>query len=158
MQSSSELLKNNKLFDLYNKESNLTPEEERRTKDIGGILVPNAFQVPNEIVDEGHLALLSGTEVKVLLYIIRKTFGYNKVTGDKIPLSQFINGTVKKDGTRIDWGTGLSRRACIDALKTLEKVQLIRIVRAVSDDGTKKINYYQLITRLDYNKSNAKSA
>jgi hypothetical protein len=31
----------------------LTREQVRTTKDLGGILVPSAFQVPNEVIDEG---------------------------------------------------------------------------------------------------------
>jgi hypothetical protein len=52
----------------------LTREQVRTTKDLGGILVPSAFQVPNEVIDEGWLRELGGAEVKVLLFIIRKTF------------------------------------------------------------------------------------
>ena len=57
----------------------LSRQQERTTKDLGGILVPSAFQVPNEVVDEGWLRELGGAEVKVLLFIIRKTFGFNKI-------------------------------------------------------------------------------
>ena len=44
----------------------LSRQQERTTKDLGGILVPSAFQVPNEVVDEGWLRELGGAEVKVL--------------------------------------------------------------------------------------------
>ena len=121
----------------------LTKEQEKTVKDIGGILVPSAFQVPNEVVDEGWLKELGGAEVKVLLFIIRKTFGFNKIAGDRIPLSQIIAGT------------GLSRQSSVSAIRVLEQCQLIRVIRGTAPDGTRKINFYQLITRHDYNRSKA---
>lgn len=122
-------------------EQRLTPQQERRVKDIGGILVPSAFQVPNEIVDEGWLKELGGVEVKVLIYLIRKTFGFNKISGDRIPLSQIIAGT------------GVARQSAIGAIQVLEKCGLIRVIRGTAADGTRKINFYQLITRDDYNRT-----
>ena len=118
----------------------LTAEQERAVKDIGGILVPNAFQVPNEVVDEGWLKELGGAEIKVLLFIVRKTFGFNKIGGDRIPLSQIIAGT------------GLARQTAVSAIRVLEECALIRVIRGKSEDGVRKINFYQLITRDDYNR------
>lgn len=118
----------------------ISKEQEKATKDIGGILVPGAFQVPNEVVDEGWLKELGGSEVKLLIYIIRKTFGYNRIAGDRIPLSQITDGT------------GLSRQSALSAIGVLEKCQLIRVVRGQAPDGTKSINFYQLIIRHDYNR------
>ncbi len=118
----------------------ISKEQEKATKDIGGILVPSAFQVPNEVIDEGWLRELTGGEIKVLLFIIRKTFGFNKIGGDRIPLSQIIAGT------------GLSRQSAVSAIGVLEKCQLVRVIRGMSPDGAKNINFYQLITRHDYNK------
>mgnify|MGYP000020474777 FL=1 len=119
----------------------ISKEQERLTKDIGGILVPSAFQVPNEVVDEGWLKELTGGEIKVLLFIIRKTFGFNKIAGDRIPLSQIIAGT------------GLSRQSAVSAIAVLETCQLVRVIRSQSAAGNKNINFYQLITRHDYNKT-----
>jgi hypothetical protein len=119
----------------------LTKQQEKVSKDIGGILVPSAFQVPNEIIDDGWLKELGGAEVKVLLYIIRKTFGYNKIAGDQIPLSQIIGGT------------GLSRQSALSSIAVLEACELIRVVRGKSADGSKNVNFYKLITRHDYNKT-----
>jgi len=117
----------------------LTKQQEKVSKDIGGILVPSAFQVPNEIIDDGWLRELGGAEVKVLLYIIRKTFGYNKIAGDQIPLSQIVAGT------------GLSRQSALSAIAVLEGCELVRVVRGKSTDGAKTVNFYKLITRDDYN-------
>ena len=122
----------------------ISTQQEKQTKDLGGILVPSAFQVPNEVIDDGWLKELGGAEVKVLLYIIRKTFGFNKIAGDQIPLSQIIAGT------------GLSRQSALSSIAVLEACELIRVVRGQSADGTKHVNFYKLITRHDYNKTKAR--
>lgn len=119
----------------------LSDKQEREVKDIGGILVPNAFQVPNEVVDEGWLKELGGAEIKVLLFIIRKTFGFNKIGGDRIPLSQIIKGT------------GLARQTAVSAIAVLEECTLIRVARGKTEDGVRTINFFQLITRTDYNRN-----
>jgi DNA-binding MarR family transcriptional regulator len=146
MKSAGEILKNKTPAELareaWSKDSLITPEQERITKDIGrGILVPNAFQVPNEIIDYGWLGVLNGAELKVLLFIIRKTFGFNKISGDRIPLSQIMDATK------------LAKSTILEATAALEKDKLIRVIRGKTDDGTRKINYYQLIVRNDYNRN-----
>ena len=59
--------------------------------------IPNAFQVPNAVVDE-HMANMSGTAFKCYCLIIRKTAGWHKEV-DYIPIAQFLNfcGLKKKD-------------------------------------------------------------
>jgi DNA-binding transcriptional ArsR family regulator len=74
------------------------------------------------------------------LYIIRKTFGFNKIRGDKIPFSQITKAI------------GLSRQSALEAIKVLEGCNLIKVVRGREKDGSRSINYYQLTTRIDYNK------
>jgi hypothetical protein len=148
MEKASKLLQTTSIADIVKRaraqsyEKRLSTEQERVVKDIGGILVPNAFQVPNEVVDEGWLKELGGAEIKVLIFITRKTFGFNKIGGDRIPLSQIIGGT------------GLSRQTAVSAIQVLEHCRLIRVVRGKSEDGVRKMNFYQLITRTDYNRSN----
>ena|ERR1017187_10188747 len=74
--------------------------------------------VPNRFLD-----LLMGSmgrgEIKVYLYILRRTVGFQKPKDD-IPISQFCHGTRKLDGSVLDCGTGLTRSSVIQALKTLE--------------------------------------
>lgn len=146
MESTKDLLENSSIAELVKRAreqsyvQRISKQQEKTVKDIGGILVPGAFQVPNEVVDQGWLKELGGSEFKVLIYIIRKTFGYNKIAGDRIPLSQ------------ITQGTGLARQSAISAIAVLEKCRLIRVVRGQAADGTKSINFYQLIIRHDYNR------
>jgi phage replication O-like protein O len=88
-------------------------------------LIPNFTQVPNLLFDE-LLSELSPSELKVLLYIFRRTYGFQK-NGDKIATSQICHG-IKNDGHYLDKGTGLSNRAVIDALRALEKRKLITTI------------------------------
>jgi hypothetical protein len=79
---------------------------------------PTYTQVPDEVFDE-LLSKLSGAELKVLLYIIRRTFGFKK-EADSISLSQLVSGIRTRDGERLDSGTGLSKGAVAMAVKSLE--------------------------------------
>src|SRR5918998_799706 len=71
-----------------------------------GFLSPRYTQVPDELFDE-LMAYLSGAELKVLLYIIRRTFGFKK-DSDNISLRQICNGIKTREGEVLDKGTGLS--------------------------------------------------
>ena len=97
--------------------------------------------MPNEVVDEGWLKELKGTEFKVLVFLIRKTFGFNKINGDRVPFSQIIART------------GVAHQSAIDAVQVLEKCKLIRVLRGRTASGGRSANFYQLITRQDYNRS-----
>jgi phage replication O-like protein O len=82
-----------------------------------GFLSPRYTQVPDELFDE-LMAHLSGAELKVLLYIIRRTFGFKK-DSDTISLNQICKGITTKKGEVLDRGTGLSQNAVLSALKGL---------------------------------------
>lgn len=127
------------------REEGFVIDAERKT----GVIIPNSTQVPNEIIDK-YLKDLTGAELKVLLYLIRKTFGYNKKDGDRISLSQISNGVKSKSGKIIDRGTGLSTRTAIRAIKFLEKAGLIEVFRTKNKESNNEINFYRLVTRIDY--------
>ena len=96
-----------------------------------GFLSPNYTQVPDVIFDE-LLHVLSGAELKVLLYIIRRTFGFKKASDD-ISLNQMLNGIVRKDGERLDGGCGVKNRTSLSqALQSLEKMGIIVKKRNIS--------------------------
>lgn len=82
-----------------------------------GFISPRYTQVPDELFDE-LMAHLSGAELKVLLYIIRRTFGFKKDL-DNISLNQICKGITTRDGEVLDRGTGLSQNAVLTALKGL---------------------------------------
>jgi hypothetical protein len=73
-----------------------------------GFQFPNTTQIPNEVFDT-LMSHLSGGELKVLLYICRRTFGFRK-DSDSISLTQIAHGITTKAGRVLDQGTGLSKR------------------------------------------------
>jgi phage replication O-like protein O len=87
------------------------------------VLIPNSTQIPDILLDL-WMAELSGSEFKVLLYIARRTYGFGK-EWDTISLNQISNGIKKRDGTILDYGTGVSRASVIRALNTLESKSII---------------------------------
>ena len=105
-----------------------------------GFGVPRFTPVPDVVFDE-LLSVLTANEVKPLLYIIRRTYGFKK-DSDNISLSQMLNGIVKKDGTRLDNGVGLSKPTLLRALKSLaEKDIIVTERRASKEKGYESTNY-----------------
>ena len=92
---------------------------------------PSTTPVPDQLFDE-LLHRLSGAELKVLLYIVRRTFGFKK-SSDNISLSQLICGIRTKDGRTLDRGTGLGKASVARALKSLEERNIIQRTRRRSD-------------------------
>lgn len=95
-----------------------------------GYEVPHYTQVPDSLFDE-HLRHLSGAEVKLLLWIVRKTFGYGK-RADDISLGQLAKGT----------GLGIS--SVKRAVKDLEGKGLILVKRDLCKVGDSAVNTYAL--------------
>lgn len=105
-----------------------------------GFQSPNYTQVPDELFDE-LLAVLSGSELKVVLYIIRRTFGFKK-TSDNISLSQMLNGITTRDGRQLDRGVGLSKSTLLQAVRgCTEKGLIIPTRRESSERGNEPTNY-----------------
>lgn len=105
-----------------------------------GIESPNYTQVPNIFLDE-LMSELTGSEFKVLIYITRRTFGFGK-RSDNISLNQIANGIIKKDGTVLDKGTGLSKTQIINAInKLVDKGIIIKVKRASEKKGLEATNY-----------------
>jgi phage replication O-like protein O len=107
-----------------------------------GFLSPRYTQVPDELFDE-LMAHLSGAELKVLLYIIRRTFGFKKDT-DTISLNQICKGITTKRGEVLDRGTGLSQNAVLGALKGLIAKQAIVSKRNTSREKGYEPTTYSL--------------
>lgn len=84
------------------------------------------WQFPTII--NGYVHIVSSGEFKVLWYILRHTFGWQKTT-DKLARSQISKGITKRNGEILDSGTGLSVRQVERHLKTLEEKKFIRILR-----------------------------
>jgi phage replication O-like protein O len=93
------------------------------------MFAPNYTQIPNSLLDH-WLPHLSDAETKVLLVIMRKTFGWHKVR-DRISLSQLEKLTGKK------------KQAILKASKRLEKIGLISKT-VIGKKGSQE-TYYELI-------------
>ena len=117
-------------------------EKENTITTFTGFKKPTTTSVPDEIFDE-LLPDLTGAELKVLLYICRRTFGFKK-DRDKISLNQIATGIKRKDGTTLDQGTGLSKRHVQRAVISLEQKNAIKTDRAIAEDGINEINEYSL--------------
>lgn len=89
--------------------------------------VKNYWEYPR--IMNGYWSQLSGSEQKVLDYILRHTWGYKK-TADFISYSQFIKGITKRDGTVVDRGCGIkSSKTLRKALLGLQKGGFVKVVR-----------------------------
>lgn len=107
-----------------------------------GIKSPNYTQVPDVVIDM-LMADLSGAEFKVLIYIIRRTFGFKK-DADYISLSQMVNGIKTREGKVMDRGTGLGKRHIVAALKVIEGLGIIKKIKQSSPEKGDMTNYYSL--------------
>jgi hypothetical protein len=105
-----------------------------------GFSAPNGTYVPDEVFD--ILAPeLSEAELRVLLYIIRRTFGFKK-KADDISLKQMTDGITKRDGTVLDRGTGMSKSANWRGVKgLLEKGIIISQRNSSSEKGDLPTSY-----------------
>jgi phage replication O-like protein O len=110
-----------------------------------GFQFPNTTQIPNKVFDS-LMPHLSGGELKVLIYICRRTFGFRK-DSDRISLSQISKGITTKAGRVLDQGTGLSKRQVQRALRVLEGRRVILVERNVDESGLHEINTYRLNVR-----------
>src|SRR5919106_731204 len=110
-----------------------------------GFQFPTTTPVPDEVFDV-LMPQLSGAELKVLLYICRRTFGFKKES-DSISLSQIAQGITTRDGRVLDGGTGLCKRHVQRALKVLEKKNIIKVTRTVDESGLNEVNTYSLNMR-----------
>lgn len=95
-----------------------------------GFAFPTTTPVPDQLFDE-LLYHLSPTEIVVLLYIIRRTFGFKKPS-DNISLKQLCEGITTMDGKVLDRGTGLSKATVARALNSLEDKNVIKRIRRSS--------------------------
>ena len=100
--------------------------------------IPNAFQIPNSVIDE-LLAKLTCAELKCYLFVVRKTKGWNKES-DSISVSQFMDVT------------GLSNRSVITACESLVEMGLLE-----RSGGERKLNTYS-VKAFDISQTGEKSS
>jgi hypothetical protein len=103
---------------------------------------PNGTVVPDDVFDV-LMPNLSEAELRVLLYIIRRTFGFKK-NSDAISLTQMVQGITTQGGRVLDSGTGLSRRGVMRGCAGLVEKGVITVEKRLSPQGDNEINTYQL--------------
>ena len=107
-----------------------------------GFSEPNYTPVPDDLFDV-IAPNLTEAELRVLLYIIRRTFGFKR-SADAISLSQMVDGITTKDGRVLDRGTGLSRRGVMNGCAGLGEKGIITVTKRLSPQGDNEINVYAL--------------
>lgn len=85
--------------------------------DFQGFAPPfqNWFKVPNELIQRLP-EISSQGELSVVLYCIRHTWGWGE-SSQRITLDEFEHGRTRKDGSRMDGGTGMSKTSIIRGIK-----------------------------------------
>lgn len=104
---------------------------------------PSRFTAIPDVVIDFLMAILTGAEFKVCIYICRRTLGFNKDV-DTISISQLAGGITTKDGRVLDKGTGLSRDSVARAVRSLEKRGLIIRTRHQSNEKGYEATAYSL--------------
>lgn len=109
-----------------------------------GFQGPKYTQTPNEIFDKlFQPGLLTEAELRVLFYIVRRTFGWSK-DSDAISLTQLTDGIVRHDGVRLDWGAGVKRPAASRAVQGLERKGIIVVERVRTAEKGDQATIYRL--------------
>ena len=107
-----------------------------------GFARPNYTQVPDELFDE-LAPELTEAELRVLLYVIRRTFGFKKPS-DAISVSPLVSGLRSRDGRQLDKGTGMSRSAVWRGATGLVNKGILTVSRVRSEEGDYEANVYAL--------------
>ena len=115
------------------------------TEKFEGFIDPYYTQIPDILFDR-LMPQLSGSELKVLLYVMRRTYGFKKES-DRISKSQMENGITTRDGRRLDYGTGLSRRAVRTAVDSLVERGVLIKENGTRPDGGNATTLYRLNRR-----------
>jgi hypothetical protein len=76
----------------------------------------NWSPLPHQLVEEIMAEISALSEFKVIIYILRHTWGFHE-SEKPITLDEFENGRKRKDGTRMDKGCGMSRNAIKSGIK-----------------------------------------
>ena len=105
---------------------------------------PNFTQIPNGLLDK-HMALLENGELRVLLYITRRTFGFGRTSAD-MTIQQIATGYVLPSGKRADNGAGMDTRSVQRSLKTLIEKGLVKREMRFDESKHPLPSSYALVT------------
>lgn len=112
-----------------------------------GFSNPNGTIVPDEVFDV-LMPQLTDAELRILLYIIRRTFGFKK-NSDEISLRQMVDGIITRDGRVLDRGTGLSKPTVARGLVGLRDKKIIVATRNRSAERGNEATTYRLRFKVD---------
>jgi hypothetical protein len=121
--------------------ANQSPDRARYT--VSGYPTDHFLRLPFSFLDH-QMADYSGNELLVILYILRRTIGFQK-DADNISLTQFTKGIKTRDGRTLDCGTGLSRSTVCRVLNGLEARGILVRERETAADGNHAPTGFQLI-------------
>ena len=110
--------------------------------EFGGFTVPTATSVPDQFFDE-LMPTLGLAEMRVLLFIIRCTFGSRRISAD-ISLRQMLEGVWDAEGFQLAPGVGLSKATVCRALKSLKQRRIVIAQRRRSEDLGNEPTTYRL--------------
>jgi hypothetical protein len=103
----------------------------------------NTIPVPDVLFDK-LLPHLNEAQLKVMLYIIRRTLGFKK-TSDAISLKQFRWGITTKKGEKLDEGCGLKNfTTIVKAIAALEEMGCIESEKGETDNGDSATTVYRI--------------
>jgi len=124
-------------------EVDILPEDSNNERfHYDGFSSPNGTIVPDDVFDV-LMPRLTDPELRVLLYIIRRTFGFKKHS-DNISLKQMVEGIRTRDGTVLDGGTGMSKASVARGLKGLSQKDIITAVHNSSRERGNEPTTYSL--------------
>lgn len=103
----------------------------------------NYSRMPHQLI--GLLPDLKEAELKIVLYLIRHTWGYHDAE-KPITIDEFCNGRRRSDGSRIDGGTGLSENGVRKGLEGAIKKGIVVNSRTDDSDKARIKKYYSLAT------------
>lgn len=109
---------------------------------FAGFVNPNTTPVPDDLFDV-LMAQLSEAELKVLLYVIRRTFGFKK-NADAISFSQMTDGIKRRDGSILDSGTGMSKSSVWRGVNGLLAKGVLIKTTQTTDEGDSGTNVFSL--------------
>ncbi len=107
-----------------------------------GLYPPLYTQTPDVFFD-WVAPFLPEIELRVLLYLIRRTLGFKK-QGDQITIEQIAGGIITREGVRLDWGAQIGERSVQRALAGLEAKSLIERHKQLDPERGWRPSYIRL--------------
>ena len=105
----------------------------------------NYYSFPKDL--NGYMGQLTGNEFKVLAYIVRKTWGFNKIE-DQISYRQFLKGLYSKDGVKVFDGIKMCEDTLKKCLNRLERGGFIEIDKKEGYASVYRLRYEEMPTPL----------